>query len=141
MMVCKTSGLALFNSSRKSTIGFPSIGNQYGARNTVMSPDLSGRPMRSPGSLICPRNSATTFIFFSAKYFVRISDFPIPCLPASIMFCSAGVVSRTYLSSSILTFTFITEKLSLIIITIFSYSSISSPGHRCQRSLFRTFFS
>ena len=98
---CKISGRARFNSSRKSTTGVLSRGNQNGGRNCVFPALLSrsGKPIRSPGSLICPRKRGTTFIPWSSKYFVRICDFPIPCFPASIMFCSAGVSANTSYSS------------------------------------------
>ena len=61
-------------------MGFPSRGNQYGGMNSVLpvSVFLFGMPMRSPGSLIWPRNRGTTFIPLREKYSVRISDFPIP---------------------------------------------------------------
>ena len=98
--VCRISGRALFSSSRKSTIGFPSVGNQYGGMKSVLPVFSSkwGSPMRSPGSAICPRNRATTLSPFSWKYPVRNSDFPIPWLPTSMMLCVDGVRSSIDLS-------------------------------------------
>ena len=103
--VWRISGRALLSSSRNKTIGFPSTGNQYGGMNSVLPlfSSLVGRPIRSPGSAICPRKRATTGIPFSLKNSVRISDLPIPWLPTSMMLCEAGVASRSCLSSVILT--------------------------------------
>ena len=108
MIVCRTSGRARFSSSRNRTMGFPSSGNQYGGMNSVL-PVASlrlGMPIKSPGSDIWPRNRGTTVIPFPEKYSVRISDLPIPWLPTSMIFWSAGVKSRSARSSVVLMFTF-----------------------------------
>ena len=89
-------------------MGRPSSGNHHGGMNSVL-PVVSlrlGMPIRSPGSDICPRNSGTTRIPFPEKYSVRISDLPMPWLPTSMMFWSAGVRSRSARSSVVLMFTF-----------------------------------
>ena len=64
IIVWSTSGRARLSSSRNSTIGVPSVGNQYGGMNSVFPvvSFLYGRPIKSPGSLICPRKSGMTFI-------------------------------------------------------------------------------
>lgn len=106
MMVWSISGRARFSSSRKSTTGWLSVGNQYGGMNTVLPlfSSLFGKPIRSPGSDICPRNKVTTFWPLAEKWSVIILDLPMPCLPDSMMLCEGGVLSKRFLSSFVLMF-------------------------------------
>ena len=101
IMVCNTSGRARFSSSKNSTIGLPSVGNQYGGIKIVLPVASSsrGRPIKSPGSLICPKNRITTRSPRAVKNFSRICDFPIPCLPVSMIFCDDGVAANKFSNS------------------------------------------
>ena len=91
------------------------MGNQYGGINSVwpVASFLWGRPIRSPGSLICPKKRVTTLCPREAKWSVSICDLPMPCLPASIMFWWAGVLSTTLTSSFAVILIFI--KLSFLL--------------------------